>query len=212
MRIETSTVTTRGRRLVASEYWMNGSELEQGYVLAQRLEGAGEQEQKRPELPRVDEVTFRAALGAFCSGVTIVTFHLDGCFYGLTVSSFCSLSLSPPLILTCISRHCQSHDLLGKARGFAVNILAENGEWLARQFAGKAKDRFADVPHHLGQFGSPLLDDALAAVECILIDQIPSGDHSIFVGGVMSARVCDDTRPLVYYRSRFYQGITAEER
>jgi flavin reductase (DIM6/NTAB) family NADH-FMN oxidoreductase RutF len=153
----------------------------------------------------MDQTTFRYVLGHFASGVTVVTSQYEGQLHGLTVSSFCSLSLEPPLVLICIDRRYQGHDLIKQAGLFAVNILAEDGEWLSRHFASRAADKFATISYHMGQHGAPLLDAALATIECRLFDTFPGGDHSIFVGEVIAAAVLGDTGPLLYYRSGYHR-------
>ncbi len=152
----------------------------------------------------MDQAMFRYVLGHFASGVTVVTLQYEGQLHGLTVSSFCSLSLEPPLVLICIDRRFQSHDLIQQAGMFAVNILAEDGEWMSRHFASRATDKFAVVPYHIGQTGVPLLNSALATIECRLFDTFPGGDHSIFVGEVMAATARDNAQPLLYYRGGYH--------
>ncbi len=152
----------------------------------------------------MDQATFRYVLGHFASGVTVVSFQCEGQLHGLTVSSFCSLSLEPPLVLICIDRRFQSHDLIQQAGMFAVNVLAEDSEWLSRHFASRAADKFAIVPYHIGQTGAPLLNAALAAIECNLFDTCPGGDHTIFIGEVIAATARDNAGPLLYYRSGYH--------
>jgi flavin reductase (DIM6/NTAB) family NADH-FMN oxidoreductase RutF len=155
------------------------------------------------QIAPVDQKTFRSALATYSSGVTIVTLCYEGHCYGLTVSSFCSLSLNPPLVLICVDQRCQSHDLIEKVGTFAVNILAEDSAWLAAHFASRMIDKFADIPHHWGETEMPLLDQALATIECSVVNQFPGGDHSIFVGSVVAARVSKDMPPLIYQRSHY---------
>jgi flavin reductase (DIM6/NTAB) family NADH-FMN oxidoreductase RutF len=152
----------------------------------------------------VDQATFRYVLGHFASGVTVVTFQHAGKLYGLTVSSFCSLSLEPPLILVCIGQDIQSHDLLKQTESFAVNILAEDGEWLSRHFASRIDNKFEAVPYHFSHTNAPLLDTALASMECQMYASYPGGDHTIFVGQVVASNVRNDVGPLLYYRSGYH--------
>lgn len=153
----------------------------------------------------IDQTQFRQALSHFASGVTVVTTCHQGFCHGITVSAFCSLSLVPPLVLICIDQRNTSHQLLEVAGMFAVNMLAEESEHLSRLFASREPDKFATVAHHLGETGMPLLDDALATLECRVVDRFPGGDHSIFVGEVLSAGTRDDSRPLLYYRGGYRQ-------
>jgi len=153
----------------------------------------------------IGEAEFRHVLGHFVSGVTVVTMRNGNAYHGLTVSSFCSLSLQPPLVLVCIDRRYISHELIANAGVFAVNMLAEDDEALSSHFASREPDKFATVAHHLGQTGVPVLDTALATLECQLVHQYPGGDHSIFVGEVIAANARDDVGPLVYYRSKYHR-------
>jgi flavin reductase (DIM6/NTAB) family NADH-FMN oxidoreductase RutF len=151
----------------------------------------------------IDQATFRYVLGHFASGVTVITTYADNTYHGITVSSFCSLSLDPPLVLICIDRRVRSHDVIVQAGAFAVNILTEEGEPLSRHFASRTEDKFASVAYHVGSTGAPLLDGALATLDCRLHAQLPGGDHTIFVGEVVAASARDDSAPLLYYRGGY---------
>lgn len=150
----------------------------------------------------IDQAEFRRVLGHFPTGVTVTTMSVDGKHYGLTISSFTSLSLDPPLVLVCIDKQYPTHSLMQQAGSFAVNILHEDGEWLSRHFASRIEDKFQGVAYHLGLTGAPLLDDALATVECRLFDTLPGGDHSIFLGEVVSTSA-HEGKPLLYFRSGY---------
>jgi flavin reductase (DIM6/NTAB) family NADH-FMN oxidoreductase RutF len=148
----------------------------------------------------VSKDEFRAALSRFASGVTVLTtLGTDSRPAGLTVSAFSSVSLEPPLVLACIDKRASLHDHLTEGRYFAVNILAEDQEGISRLFASKDEDRFAGVRCRPGISGAPLLEGALAYVECRVVHAYPGGDHTIIVGEVESASVADHT-PLAYFR------------
>ena len=153
----------------------------------------------------VDPDTFRAALGRFGSGVTVVTTrddeHRD---HGMTVSAFCSLSLVPPLVLACVGHDASMHPVMMRADRFGVSILAAGQEALARRFADQRTDRFDGVGYSRGKLGIVLLDDALAHLECTIIDRHEAGDHTIVVGQVESA-ASHLGRPLIYYRGGYTQ-------
>lgn len=157
----------------------------------------------------IDQRAFRHAMGQFASGVTVVTTHDGDVSTGITVSSFASLSLDPPLVLICIDHRGRSHEALADADMFAVNILAEHQEQVAGVFASRAEDKFAYIAHTFSANGLPLLDDVLATVECRKVNAVPGGDHTIFVGEVVSIAT-HDRRPLVYHASRFGQFAEAE--
>jgi len=147
----------------------------------------------------IDDARFRQAMGHFASGVTVVTTASTGELYGMTVSSFSSLSLNPPLVLICIDKSVPSHDMIRDSGRFVVNILEERQEHLSRRFATTANDKFKGVAWHSGQLGLPVLDNTLAAIECRLRDALDGGDHTIFVGEVVDAEVREGA-PLLYYR------------
>ena len=153
----------------------------------------------------VSKDEFRSAMSRFASGVTIVTTRTeDRKPNGLTVSSFASLSLEPPLVLVCIDKHASIHDLLLEGRYFAVNVLAEDQEILSRRFASRDTDRFSGTGYVDGMTGVPILSDVLAAIECRIVHTYPGGDHTIVVGEVEHA-IVHDGKPLVYFRGGYAQ-------
>ena len=153
----------------------------------------------------VSKDEFRSAMSRFASGVTVVTTRSDGQQpSGLTVSSFASLSLEPPLVLICIDKRASIHDLLVEGRYFAVNILAEAQEILSRRFASRDVDRFSGTGYADGVTGVPILNDVVAALECRIVHTYPGGDHTIVVGEVEHA-IVDDGKPLGYFRGGYVQ-------
>lgn len=153
----------------------------------------------------IDPDSFRAVLGRFASGVTVVTTRSDdGRDHGMTVSAFCSLSLEPPLVIACIEHGASLHHLLRPGQPFAVNILAAGQEALSRRFSGPDPNRFDGIGFARGQHDVALLDDALAQLECHVEALHPGGDHTICVGRVVTAELCSE-RPLLYYRGGYAQ-------
>jgi flavin reductase (DIM6/NTAB) family NADH-FMN oxidoreductase RutF len=151
----------------------------------------------------VSKDEFRRALGSFASGVTVVTaLSEDGQRLGLTVSAFSSLSLEPPLILICIDKRASAHDHLSEGRHFAVNILAEDQEQISARFASRDADRFNGLAIVEGKTGSPLIEGAIAHIECRVTQAYPGGDHTIFIGQVEAVAI-DDENPLLYFRGRY---------
>jgi flavin reductase (DIM6/NTAB) family NADH-FMN oxidoreductase RutF len=151
----------------------------------------------------IDRDLFRAVLGRFASGVTIVTtVDADGIDHGMTVSAFSSLSLDPPLVLVCIDHKASVWPAFERATHFAINILGSQQEALSRRFSSREGERFEGVGFTRGTTGVALLDDTLAAVECTVTARLPHGDHSILVGSVDggSAR---DLQPLLYFRGGY---------
>jgi len=148
---------------------------------------------------------FKAVMGRFTTGVTVVTTALGSQRAGITVNAFCSVSLDPPLVLVCIERTAHIHDLLIEAGVFAVNLLAERQDEVARCFANSSDRRnqeFCSCKTQNLQTGAPVLRDALGFLDCVITDVFPGGDHSIIVGRI-EALGAADRKPLVYYRSQY---------
>lgn len=153
----------------------------------------------------IDEALFKLAMSHFASGVTVVTTEHDGTPYGMTVASFASLSLHPPLVLICIEKSVKTHDMLAAAGKFGVSILAQEQAEVSGRFASKKiEDKFAGVAWSRGELGMPLIDNAICGLECRIEHELPGGDHTIFVGEVVTARTTEGP-PLVYFRSGYHQ-------
>ena len=154
----------------------------------------------------VDPDTFRSVLGRFASGITIVTTRdAAGADCGMTVSAFCSVSLTPPLVLICVDHAASSHGALLEAPHFGVSILAAHQEPLSRRFSGPDEEkRFDGIGYARGLTGVALLDDALAHIECKRVAQYDAGDHTVVIGEVEAAE-SHGHRPLLYYRGGYAQ-------
>ncbi|MBL1101041.1 flavin reductase family protein [Streptomyces coffeae] len=150
----------------------------------------------------MDADSFRRALGNFPSGVTIATTtDADGEAWGITVSAFCSVSLSPPLVLFCPAVSARSHDLLRQAERYAINVLRPEHRTLAMRFATAGAEKFARAGFRT-EGGVPVLHSALASLVCRASARYDAGDHSILVGEVESVQV-NDGLPLVYFDREF---------
>ena len=148
---------------------------------------------------------FRRALGRFASGVTVVTARdASGKLHGITVSAFCSVSLDPPLILVCIDKNTGSHYALTETESFVVNILREDQQFISDRFASYLPDKFEAVEYNLGIDGLPVLENALANLECRLVNAHDDGDHTIFVGQIERATV-GDGKPLIYFHGNYWK-------
>ena len=148
---------------------------------------------------------FRAALGMFATGVTIVTALNDqGEPVGLTASSFNSVSLDPPLVLWSLGQAAGSMAVFANGRHYAIHVLSASQKALAERFAARGVDRWAGVDYTLGVGGAPLLGDCVATFECFNRSQYTEGDHVIFVGEVERCRRDPDGSPLLYHGGRFY--------
>lgn len=124
---------------------------------------------------------------------------------GITVSSFTSISLDPPLVLVSIAKGSELHDQFAKAKSYAVNFLAEDQTSISDRFAGRSqvRDRFEGIKFTKGKTGSPVIDGARAVIECRAWKAYDGGDHSILVGKVVAAESFNSKRPLVYYAQQY---------
>jgi flavin reductase (DIM6/NTAB) family NADH-FMN oxidoreductase RutF len=153
----------------------------------------------------MDPSEYRRVMGHFATGVAVVTTRReDGRPCGLTANALCSVSLEPTLILVCIERTADSHDCIRAAGSFAVNVLGEDrGETLSRRFAASdADDKFQGVAYREEVSGSPVLEGAMAWLDCRVAEEISGGDHTIFLGEVLAGDAREGS-PLVYYRGGY---------
>jgi flavin reductase (DIM6/NTAB) family NADH-FMN oxidoreductase RutF len=151
----------------------------------------------------IDDAGFKLAMSHFASGVTIVTTEHEGRRYGMTVASFASLSLHPPLVLVCIEKSVKTHDAIIAAQKFGVSILASDQAAVSNRFASRSDDKFADTAITEGTLGLPLISGALTMLECRVREQLAGGDHTIFVGEVAAAETREGL-PLLYFRSAYH--------
>ena len=142
---------------------------------------------------------FRHACGRFATGVTVATvMDSEGVPHGLTVSSFTSVSLDPPLVSICLGHAVSLISLFRASNYFGINILTEAQRSLSDHFARRGHDRFEGVAWTPGETGVPLIYDVLAALECQVEQRIPVGDHDIFVGRLVASRVSEGA-PLLHF-------------
>ena len=150
---------------------------------------------------------FRAALGRFATGVTVLTVEtVTGEVHGMTASAFCSVSLRPPLVLVCVDHLAETYLHLRERRQFGVSILKEEQEALSEFFADP--ERNPDAAYRLGiQYrqltrGTPVLQNALGNLDCSVVSAHAAGDHTIFVAEVREVTVGEGV-PLLYFRGRY---------
>jgi 3-hydroxy-9,10-secoandrosta-1,3,5(10)-triene-9,17-dione monooxygenase reductase component len=159
-----------------------------------------------PSAPRPlppDAATYRTVLGHFATGVVIVT-AIDGDEpVGMAANSFTSVSLEPPLVLFCAAKSSSTWPRIQASGKWAANFLDDDGEEVCRLFAQKGADRFARVAYAPGRTGSPILEDALAFVDCETIAQHDAGDHVIVVGRVIELGYQPEGKPLLFYRGGY---------
>ncbi|WP_328315864.1 flavin reductase family protein [Streptomyces sp. NBC_00388] len=157
--------------------------------------------------------SMREVLGRFCTGVAVVTaVRADGRPAGMAVQSFSPVSLEPPLICFCPALTSTTWPHIRAAGRFAVNILAAGQQDLCRQFAVTGKEKFQGVGWHPGANGAPLLDGALATVECDLAGTFPGGDHLIALGRVTALERHGDAEPLLYFRRGYGRLCSSSSR
>ena len=154
-----------------------------------------------------DQAVYRQAVGRFPSGIVVVTTSAG---HAMTVSAFASVSLEPPLVLFCAAKIARFHDAVLEAGSWGVSILAEDAEKTARWLATRGRPlegQLDEIPHRPGVVtGAPLLDSALATLECQTFAVYDGGDHSIVVGRVVAVGGPADPRahgPLVHYAGRY---------
>ena len=147
----------------------------------------------------IDPRTFRRTCSKFATGVTIVTLTgSDGLPHGMTVNSFTSVSVSPPLVLVCVDH---SSNLLAHFRAathYGVNVLSKTQQELSNRFASRGLDRFSDQCWEKGASSVPLLTGSLAHMECEIRNTVTAGDHDIFIAEVMRVHTAD-AKPLLFF-------------
>ena len=150
---------------------------------------------------------FRSVMSNWGSGVTVVTTDADGIPYGLTVSSFASVSLDPVLVLVCLDNRLSGLHHFKESKRFGVSILSASQEEVSRLFAKKGTDRPNDL-YFQGKTGVPLLRNSLAVLECDSVAEYAGGDHTIFLGQVRSLDVLEGknaAKPLLYFRGAYHR-------
>jgi flavin reductase (DIM6/NTAB) family NADH-FMN oxidoreductase RutF len=145
---------------------------------------------------------FRDVIGRFASGVTVISTVDGGEAFATTASAVSSVCLEPPTLLVCMNRASTTGQAIARSRAFAVNVLAEHQHELAGHFATKDPDKFARVEARTSTHGQPLLPEALAHIECRVVDELVAGTHVVFLGRVV-ALAAEEGMPLAYFRGRF---------
>ncbi|GAC1639850.1 MAG: hypothetical protein NVS4B2_29320 [Chloroflexota bacterium] len=150
---------------------------------------------------------FRDAVGAFATGVTVITTRGADEPYGMTANAFSSVSLDPPLVLVCVIKGTDGAESIERNGIFAVNMLSHEQEPISRYFASRSRprgpDAFAEISHAHAATGSPILDDASAYLDCQLYASHDAGDHVIFIGEVMAIGTNSDRPPLLYHGGKY---------
>lgn len=151
----------------------------------------------------IDPRELRNTMGLFATGVTVITTKdATGKPFGLTANAFSSLSLDPPLLLICVDKKVDCYACFDESKVFVVNFLAREQEELSTRFATKGIEKFEGVPYTLGTLGVPLLDGALAHLECKVAAGYEGGDHTIYTGEVQTIATAD-VKPLLFYQGKY---------
>lgn len=155
----------------------------------------------------VDADRFRAALGSFATGVSVMTTDVDGEPHGMTANALSSVSLDPPLVLVCVDRDALMAELVDRAGVFALSFLAADQESLSWHFADPDRPLgvagFEGVATRTAVTGCRLLADTVGSVDCDVVQTTGAGDHVIVIGRVVAADADEDVAPLVYFRGAY---------
>jgi flavin reductase (DIM6/NTAB) family NADH-FMN oxidoreductase RutF len=141
-------------------------------------------------------------MGHFATGVTVVTTRLGDKLWGMTANSILSLSLDPPLMLVAVGLGNRIHRFLTESRCFAINILTSEHESISRQFASPRPKDFSGLELTRAETGAPILVEALAYLDCRLVDVVSGGDHDMFLGEPVTGGTREG-RPLIFYRGHY---------
>lgn len=158
------------------------------------------------EAVTVTSVDFRRARGCFATGVTVITVEHEGQVHGMTANAFTVVSLDPPLVLVCVHRQNRTHEYLFTKQHFAINILTKRQRPVSEYYAlpALARARESGVPGHFSRTkrGTPILDGALACLECRLSETYLGGDHTVFIAQV-EGMMAGEGEPLLYFRGQY---------
>jgi flavin reductase (DIM6/NTAB) family NADH-FMN oxidoreductase RutF len=158
----------------------------------------------------VDAQTLRRAMRLWATGVTVVTALSDGQKHGMTVTSFTSLALEPPLVLVSLEQLARTHDMVERSGRFGVTILAHDQQEISDRFGGRiddSLDRFEDLETETLRSGVPFVKGGLAYFDCQVVAMHPAGTHTLFIGEVIAARINRRAVPLLYF-NRDYQRLS----
>lgn len=156
----------------------------------------------------LDPEKLRRAMRAWTTGVAIVTSIYEGKQYGMTVNSFTSISLDPPLVSVALKQLTYTHELVVKSGLFSVTILTAAQKELSDRFAGKIPDvidRFYGVQTETISFDSPVFKDGMAYFDCLVVHSMPVGENTLFVAEVVDARGEGEGDPLVYHNRQYWR-------
>lgn len=163
--------------------------------------------------PSVEPEAMREAMRHWATGVAVVSSLHDGVRHGMTVSSFTSISLEPPLVLVSLSKDARTHDLVRSSGIFGVTLLNQAQEWISDRFAGRTsedQDRFAGLDTFTLRTGAPFVQGGLSYLDCMVVAAQDLSDHTLFIGQVVDLQTGMDGAPLIYYNRR-YRRLLGDE-
>lgn len=156
----------------------------------------------------------RLLMRQWATGVALVTVREGHVDHGMTVNTFTSVSLDPPLVLVCLETTTRTHAMVERVGGFGICILSEGQQWIADRFAGRIPDthnRFEGIPYFVPDSRFPFPEGCLAYLECDTWQAHPAGTHTVFIGKVYSYRVLSHGSPLVYYDQTYRSIVELED-
>ncbi|WP_220454057.1 flavin reductase family protein [Nocardioides immobilis] len=153
----------------------------------------------------IDAKLFRSVLGHFCSGITVLTACIDGKPVGMTCQSFFSVSVNPPMVAFCVGRGSSTFPVLRTADGLVINVLDAEQRHLSAGFARSGTDKWQGVQWEPGEAGGhPVLNGALAALECTIAAEVDAGDHILVLVEVRRLSARQEGTPLLYFRGEYH--------
>ena len=153
-----------------------------------------------------DSDAFRKIMGRFATGVTVVTTAIDGRLHGMTANAVTSVSLDPLLLLVCVAKTAVAHGEMERASHLGVSILAADQEDVSNLFASTAEpevDGLRGAAFRIGSSGVPLLEGAVATVECEIDERFEAGDHTIVLGRAVGGELISEAQPLLFFGGRY---------
>tara|TARA_B100001057_G_scaffold462062_1_gene514657 strand:+ start:349 stop:816 length:468 start_codon:yes stop_codon:yes gene_type:complete len=153
-------------------------------------------------MKKINKLNFKKTLGKFATGVTVICTNDANQIYGVTVNSFSSLSLKPPLVLFSLGKNSSSINSFLKSKYLSINILSKEQIEISNHFAINNHPN-SNINFFLGKKNTPLINDCIANLECKLIEILKKGDHHIFICELLNIKINDKKKPLLYFNSKY---------
>lgn len=148
---------------------------------------------------------FKQTLGCFATGITIATTLYNEKNYGITINSFTSVSLEPPLISFCLGKNSASYQAFSTNKFFAINILADDQQNLSQNFAMREQKNWDKNSHNIVDNKFIILNGIIAYLKCELYNKFDGGDHTILIGKIIQLQKLSDKKPLIYFQSNYHK-------